>query len=72
MIITSELISRRFWEMVTNSGLTLAQLSRLSGVPPTTFQHYKNGHLPGAFNLALICKVCDTSTDWVLGLKEEK
>lgn len=65
-------ILERFLQMLNESGMTLAEISRKSCVPATSIQHYKKGHLPGLQNLRDICEVCNTSADWILGFSEDK
>ena len=58
---------RRLIEMM--DGMTLVELSDLSGVSLNTLGNWKKGRtLPDLCGLFSVCSVLDASIDWIVGL----
>ena len=57
----------------TEKGLNGLQTSKLLGINPTALFYIENNrNKPGADLIIKICKLFEVSSDWLLGLKEER
>lgn len=66
-------IHRRLRRMIKESGMTYARLSQRTGVSESTIAKLvERPIMPGAQNLALLCKATHTNPAWVLGLSERR
>lgn len=65
-------ISQRIKKMLLESGMTYAEISKLTGIPLRSIQEYAVGVRPTGPVLSILCENLDTSADWVLGLSERR
>lgn len=59
-------------ELITTSGLSLRQLSKLSGVSAMQYSRYLKGSIPTIDITLKIAKYFDCSLDYLFGLSEQK
>lgn len=65
--------SRKFDQVVYDSGLTCKQIAELTGVERKAISNYRLGHnIPNVCFLMKFCATFHVSADWLLGIKEEK
>lgn len=65
-------ISQRIKKMLLESGMTYAEISKLTGIPLRSIQEYAVGVQPTGPVLSILCEKLGTSADWLLGLSERR
>lgn len=61
----------RLNKSITNSGLSVSEIERLSGVNHSNICDYiSEKMLPSAYNLYALCKTLNVSADYLLGLED--
>lgn len=66
-------INEKITLLKTERGLNTLQLSNDLGVGNSAIYHIEKGrNLPSAELIVKICKYFNVSSDWLLGLKEER
>ena len=64
--------TKRFNKVLSDSGLTGAQISDMLNIHPPTLIKYKTGKsLMSMQTLYNFCKTFDVSADWLLGLSDD-
>lgn len=65
--------NERFRQVLKDSGLTGAEISKLLGIHPPTLSKYIHGTSGMSLEtLYRFCKTFNVSADWLLGLGEQK
>lgn len=65
--------SERLEDALTDKNVSRSELARKINVRPASVNNYIDGTTtPNATNLAKICKVLNVSSDWLLGLTNNK
>lgn len=65
-------IANRIKQRLETRGLTQAQLSEKSGLPPATISHFITGfRTPGTSSLRKLSHALDVSVEYLLGISEE-
>lgn len=62
--------TRRLKKVLMESGLTIEDFSKLCKVSRSAMKNYLDGRLPQSDQLISICRACDVSADWLLGLSD--
>ena len=66
-------ITARLKKLIYDSGKTYRQLAREMDVSFGTIAGWMNlGKLPDAYNLIRVCRYFRVSSDWLLGLSQER
>ena len=66
-------LDKRLREAVADSNMTIVDIARKSGVRRDyVWQYLMNYRNPGVYQLLQLAKVLNVSTDWLLGLKEDR
>lgn len=66
-------LDKRLREAVADSDMTIVDIARKSGVRRDyVWQYLMNYRNPGVYQLLRLAKVLNVSTDWLLGLKEDR
>lgn len=63
---------KRFHEAISEQGITLKELSERTGITQTKLKSYCTKRTPGARDLTKLVMVLRVSSDYLLGLSEEK
>jgi len=67
------IIQERLIEAITLSGLTLTDIAKKVGVSISVISNYKRSKkMPSLETFAVLCKVLDVSSDYILGLAERE
>jgi transcriptional regulator with XRE-family HTH domain len=65
-------IGNRIKQLIYTRGLTQAQLSAKSGLPPATISHFITGfRTPGTSSLRKLSRALGVSVEYLLGISEE-
>lgn len=65
-------INIRLAEVILQSGKTQKQIAKLVGVGQSVISQYTSRKkMPSLYTFALICKVLDVSSDYILGLETQ-
>ena len=72
-MITLTEIQLNLSKAIKNSGMTQSQLAKQLGVSQSCIAHYVKGDImPALDTFANLCKLLDESSDFILGLEENK
>lgn len=73
IMITLTEIQLNLSKAIKNSGMTQSQLAKQLGVSQSCIAHYVKGDImPALDTFANLCKLLDESSDFILGLEENK
>lgn len=64
--------TRRLKKVLMESGLTIEEFAKQCKVSRSAMKNYLDGRLPQSDQLINICKACNVSADWLLGLSDVK
>ena len=72
-MITLKQIQSNLATAIKNSGMTQIQIAKLLGVSQSCIAHYIKGDImPALDTFANLCKILDESSDFILGLENDK
>lgn len=68
-----EIMRKRILMLIAESNMGIGEFSTYLGISYETMRLWVKGdRTPWASNIVRICKACDVSADWLLGLKDER